>query len=236
MRHIVIIGPAMLLLGGIGIAYVSDVLYEKIGYRPIKYILSFLLFMIIVGSSAIHLREIYVKNSEYVFIGNYYNNPDTYRDAAEIIREVSGRELKKYPKIIARKQYIAYYAEGERVLTPYTDYNGFVKYCKLNNADFLYLEHEPLFSYPFLEVFRGRKPHPDFILLHEKRDPYNNLIQLFRFIQSPADNMVLGRGSSNQADQIHNSIIINNNGRGNDEKQERICDVGSKVGHGRYVL
>jgi hypothetical protein len=202
MRHIAIIGPVMLLLEGIGIVYVSDTLSEKIGYRSIKYILSFLLFIIIVGSSAIPLRELYDKNPRWKLIEKFYDNPDSYREDAEIIREVSRRELIKYPKIITRKTFIAYYAEVERVYMPYTDYNGLVKFAKLNNVDFLYLEDWALPSYPFLEVFRGRKPHPDFLLIHEKKDPKNRLIQLFRFVQSSTDNGVQGRGSSNQADQI----------------------------------
>lgn len=194
MRHIAIIGPVMVLLEGIGIAYISDVLSENNGRRSIKYILSFFLFMIIVGSSAIPLRELYDKNQRNDLIERYYDNPDSYREAANIIRNVSEKEFKREPKILTRTTYIAYYAEGEYVSMPYTDYKGLVKYSKLNNVDFFYLADSWFPSYPFLETFREPKSHPDFLLIYETRDPNNRPIQLYRFIQPRNDFGIQGKG------------------------------------------
>jgi Dolichyl-phosphate-mannose-protein mannosyltransferase len=184
MRHIAIVGPVMLLLEGIGIAHISGILSEKIGYRHIKYILSFFFIIIVVGSSAIPLRNIYDTNREFDLYERYDDYPGSYQEAAEIIKEYSRKELGKYPRILSRKTYIAYYAEGEWVSMPYTDYKGLVKYAKLNNVDFLYLSDRFISSYPFFETFRGSKTTPDFLLVHETSDPKHGLNQLYRFIKT----------------------------------------------------
>lgn len=64
---------------------------------------------------------------------------------------------------------------------PYTDYAGLVKYCDLNQVDFVFLEHRKIKKFPFLKAFLKEHVPLEFSLLYKGADALGYNIELYRF-------------------------------------------------------
>lgn len=183
LRHIAVIAPLMVLIEGIGIVYLSQQLLEFHKSSFMGKHLPFVFLFVLIGASA---PRLYVKLFRPPQFNSYFKNPEyspmDLEEPVSIVQETARNELLRPPVIVARKNYLSYFAAGSPVLLPYTDYEGLVTYSHLNNIDFLFLQHRLLTEYPFLEAFlKDSSPPDDFLLVYRRKDRYGQNIELYRF-------------------------------------------------------
>lgn len=182
IRHISVIAPILFLIEGMGIVYLSQFLIDKYNMRSSTlYILNTIFLTLLIGAQLVPLY-IAVSGSPNRNFKNFYNTFTSYKEPASIIREISEKELKRIPNIVTRKIHIAYVTGGKVLQMPYTDYDGLVKYCSINKADFLALHFTSLVNHPFVSMFERKKSTPHFVLLFEGKDDKGNRLRLYRFI------------------------------------------------------
>lgn len=177
IRYIAIIAPLIMLMEGFGIVYLSQSLLQSRNDGPMgKRVLSFVFFFILIAVSAIPLLKTFRPphfNKEY--------SPVELKEPVAIVKKIAQKELKRPPIISAQRAYLSYFAGGKQVFVPYTHYEGLVKYCQLNNVDFLYLKHSRVNKYPFFKAFSQNSPPSDFVLLYSGVDAYGGKIELYCF-------------------------------------------------------
>lgn len=179
IRHIAVIAPIIILVEGIGIAYLVRHIAAAMTYDPndsVSKISFALLFLaLIAGQSIKPLKRIYIYPVRY---NNEYNNA-LISKAAAIISEVSKTGKIENPRIVDRKMYLPFYSGMDAAPLPYTDYEGLVKYCSLNKVNFLFLRYNLIDKYPFVSRFHNKFKIDDFQLLYSERDSYG-LNELYR--------------------------------------------------------
>jgi len=177
IRHIAIIAPLILFIEGIGIVYVAQRLPHRFRSSRLRLLASTsIIFLTLVAVWALPFFRIYLKPAW----SNWEYSPVYLQEPIRIVKEI-GREAQLETRIVARKSYLGYFADAKTVALPYTDYEGLVRYCELNNIDLLFLQHRLLASHPFLEKFTKGNPPLDFTLLHREVDGSGRRIELYSF-------------------------------------------------------
>ncbi len=190
MRHIAVIGPLMMLIGGVGIVYLSEVILDMNSYYAgrfpfLKKGLPFLfLVVLLVCFVSPFWKSIQspTSNREY--------SPEDFKEPLAIIKKENETNQSKTTRIAVRKGYFTYMADTTPIPLPYTDYDGLVRYCYLNGVDYIFLEYNVIREYPFLERFKKRET-PDFQLLYASDNSVENHIELYRLkrgLSSPQTN------------------------------------------------
>ena len=85
------------------------------------------------------------------------------------------------PTLAAQRGYLSYYTQSKQEYLPYCDYDAFVKWCSLNNVEFVYLNHRKVHGYPFFTEFLMGRGVVDFILLYRGADKNGKPVELYRF-------------------------------------------------------
>jgi hypothetical protein len=180
IRHIAVIAPLMMLVEGIGIVYLARLLAAKMTVNSYvntaKIVLIFIFLFAVCGYFKAPFKHIYFyqphDNPEY--------NPVIIQKSAAVIKEAIHKDALKFPKIVDRKTYLPFYAGIDSIPLPYTNYEGLVKYCRLNNVDFLFLRHNLINQFPFVSTFNDRSKIDEFELLYSEKDDYglNELYQV----------------------------------------------------------
>jgi hypothetical protein len=109
------------------------------------------------------------------------------RDVAGVlvaIRQDVDANLHRKPRITARTNYLAFLADVANFPLPYTDYPGLVRYCELNNIDYVFLEDARLSAFPFLANFR-RGDTPGFERIYAGNDSRSVPVGLYRLKRVP---------------------------------------------------
>ena len=96
------------------------------------------------------------------------------------IRQDVEANLHRRPRIAARTNYFSYLADAANVALPHTDYRGLVRYCELNDIDYVFLEHRRLSAFPFLGNFR-QSDTPRFQRVYTGNDSGASPVELYRF-------------------------------------------------------
>lgn len=185
-RHIAVIIPIMLLTAGIGAGYAARVLAGG-GSRALAGRASLLTAVVVVAALAgwayplsVIVRGLDRPNLEY--------HPDDFEEPVQIVKSLT--EGEEPPVIVTRKSYFAYFAGGghERLHLPHTDYDGLVRFSRINDVDFLFLRHNGLITdRPFMSAFGGPEEPPDFELLYRGRSRMGESIELYRVRPERAD-------------------------------------------------
>jgi 4-amino-4-deoxy-L-arabinose transferase-like glycosyltransferase len=183
MRHIAVIGPLMMLMGGVGIVYLSEVILDVNNYaRRFPFLEKGLPFLFLVILLACFVSPFWksiqspTSNREY--------SPDDFKEPLAIIQKENETNQAKTRRIAARKGYFTYMTNATQVPLPYTDYEGLVRYCNLNEVDYIFLEYKVIREYPFLERFRKGET-PDFQRLYAAgNSSFGSTIELYRFKRS----------------------------------------------------
>lgn len=177
IRHIIIIAPIIFLTGGVGVAYISRTLlkgYES--YSLYNHLLPFIFLFGLIGAWNLPLLKTFSPPDH-----NHEYSPAELREPITIVKKIEENELRRAPIIVSQRGYLAYFTGGKQFYLPYTDYEGLVKYCNLNNVDIFYLKHKKVKKYPFFQAFLKDKSTPDFSLLYSGVDAYGGKIELYRF-------------------------------------------------------
>lgn len=178
MRHIAVIGPLMMLLEGVGIAYLSEVILNVNNYnKRFPFLERGLPFLFLVVSLACFVSPFW-KSIQSPSSNREYS-PEDFKEPLAIIKKENETNQPKTTKIAARKWYFSYMADAANIALPYTDYDGLVRYCYLNGVDYLFLQYQDIEEYPFLERFK-KSETPDFHLLYASDNSVENHIELYR--------------------------------------------------------
>ena len=180
IRHILIIGPFVLLIAGYGIAYVSQSLLEnRKKIRGLDYIIPGIFIIASLAPLSLQLKNVY--NPPKV---NHEYSIEQLQEPLEVIRQITETEFEHRPKIAARKIYLPYYAQSDVEVVPFADYDNLIYYLNVNNVDFVYLHHYLLRHFPFMEKFRYGDISDDFTLLYQGEDVRTGeKIELYRFFR-----------------------------------------------------
>ena len=123
-----------------------------------------------------------VQGEELVNLAEKNNlRPIELKEPVAIVKKIAENDLLRSPIIAAERAYLSYLTDGRQLYVPYADYEALVKYCQLNNIDFLYLKHSRVNKYPFFKTFSQNSPPSDFVLLYSGVDAYGGKIELYRF-------------------------------------------------------
>jgi 4-amino-4-deoxy-L-arabinose transferase-like glycosyltransferase len=187
MRHIAIIAPMTLVVAGIGVA---DLARRLAAASPAlarrKPALIFLLVLAAACLEAPSLRRNFRSRSLDRWSNREYD-PEALSAPAAVVASVAQNELGRQAFVVARKRYLPHLAGARAVALPLVDYERLVRYCRLNGADFLFLEHRFLREYPFLDHFANELASRDFELLYSATDSRGRKIELHRFRPGQAD-------------------------------------------------
>jgi hypothetical protein len=176
LRHLAVIVPMVLLVSGIGVLYLSRIVLKSTESKRVSVPALSLAFVAI----AIVLSGVALANS---VLWPPRANPEysvkELREPVGIVREIAQNELGKIPVVVAQRGYLAYYTGGMQCYIPYTNMDKLLRFCELNGADFLYLKHSRLGSYPFYKELSERKLPNNFVLVYEGRDANGGKIELY---------------------------------------------------------
>lgn len=193
IRHIAVISPLIMIVEGAGVVYLYRTLSSmQQSASLVRLVITFVFFFPLIVESAYPLLKNSLRSEHF----NYEYSPDDLRKPVKIVKQIARDEMVRSPNISARKGYLAYFAEGTQLAIPHTTYEGLVKYCDMNNVDFVYLQHRLLSGYPFLSEFLKNNSAPDFALLYIAKDRSGRNMELYRF-QKPNESAIsYTRGSS----------------------------------------
>jgi len=179
IRHIVVIAPMIFLVGGIGIGYASHKIVESHSrFAEAGPVLATLLLCATVVGWISGLRSTFNPphyNSQYSLI--------ELREPIRIVKTIAENELGRSPIITGEREYLAYFTGATQFYVPYTNYQGLVKYCELNDVDLLYMTHRRLRKFPFFEEFTKGRWLSDYALLYAGVDAYGEKVELYRFVR-----------------------------------------------------
>jgi len=171
-----------MLIEGIGVMHVSESLSVSLKRSYTRYIFPIIFLLIIFVPSAMPLYKMYQNEPNADEVSQYYNNRGNYLEPVSVIKSIAQNEMKRKPVILSRHSHLSYFADGDFVFIPYTDYDGLVRYSILNNVDFLFLQYRYLDDFPFLERFKENNT-PDFKKIFEKMDFQGEKIELYRIVR-----------------------------------------------------
>ena len=178
LRHIAVILPIILLIEGIGVTHLAKKISK---FSPKAHAKEIGICMIIVVTMVgITTPQLWLSIDMLDHRNKEYSLSILERPIS-IIREFVQNNPKTDVSVIARKRYLPYFAEVNLVRTPYTNYEGLVKYCEANNVDFLFLQYRLIAEHPFLKKFEGDLPPEDFHLVYSTYDKFDKKVELYQY-------------------------------------------------------
>lgn len=181
-RHIASLGPLIAVLAGAGLVQAAATITGERASGALRIAALGGLFAVTASAYLFDLARLYLRPDNI----NRTYDAATLRAPAAVLREHAERGGDP-PVIVARKTYLGYYADAKTVLIPHTDLAGLLRFCKLNDADFLFIDHGKLAGYPFLVELGTARWREHFELLHETTDPdTESLLSLYQIRETPA--------------------------------------------------
>ncbi len=198
MRTLMVSGPIIMLIEGIGIMFLSNLILEKVNlgarflflrkYLPLFIVMILLLCVAVPICVTLKTPSSDINRKISPLMGNLNSSfePRYIEKPLSIFQIIqkSNMEKGKKPKVVSRKSYFPYKANAVRVMIPYTDYDGLVRYSQLNDVDYLFLDYGFIKDYPFLDRFQKGNV-PDFQRLYSapRYSSGKGLIELYRYIR-----------------------------------------------------
>ena len=178
IRHIIILGPIMILMEGLGIVYLSKLIIAAFGSKSrflfTEKSLSILFLMIIIVLS---LKSTWA--SLHPLDYNFEHGVSELKKPILLVKqELSSDDY--VPKFVARSAHLPYYTNGICYYIPYCDYDSLVEYCLLNDIDYLYFLDRRMKDHPYYQRFREGQT-PDFQLYHTGEDAFGWPVRLYKF-------------------------------------------------------
>ena len=192
MRHIAIIGPIMFLIQGVGIVYLSSLVLKlsRLGgrFQILQHGFPYAILLVAIASvAAPGWKSLHPPTFNYEYGVDELKGP-----LAFIKRDFNSPN--RGPRIVARTAHVPFMSNGECYYIPYTDYEGLVRYCYLNDVDYLYFLHRRLKRYPFYEQFE-RGEIPEFQLVFSGTDAYDKETGLYKFDKKKYETLADGRAA-----------------------------------------
>lgn len=180
IRHIAVIAPLILLVAGIGIVYAARLVSGYATQGKLSVLLTSIVFLsMTVGASAVQLRDVVFRpptfNKEY--------SPQEIAEPVRIVRKIVDTELHREAVVAANRGYISHYADARQVYLPYADLDALLKYNKLNNIDFIYLQERRLKRHPFFQQYQEQGLPGNYQLLYSGQDAQGETVKLYRVLK-----------------------------------------------------
>lgn len=176
VRHILVIAPIIVVVAGIGLySSISYILFEMNIDKLYRYLLTAFIFTLILSVWVTSLPSALKRpavNTEY--------DPQAIQKIAAVLKKES--ESERDIIFSAQKRYLQLYSDAGIIFAPFTDYNGLINFLKLNNINYLFLNHYHVRNYPFLEQFLLEEYDSHFILIKEMTDGNGNVLSLYKFL------------------------------------------------------
>lgn len=239
-RHVAFLGPMGALLAAVGLMAVGRQvaswrgwsLWRKVG--PSGAVAAVLGLVVVGHLGLVGHRIMWPPDAMWDF-----SRHDIEPVVTAIERDWSGDGV---PVIIARKRYVTYYSRAELRMTPWTDYEGLVRYAQLNGADYLFAQHSTDGAYPWAE--RLEAGVPEFDLLYRGKVAGSD-VALYRFVGEAVDGVAgasRARGRCRKGVHVHgeddgaDAIGRRGGGAGRADALERRFAVLQRRGGDREVL
>ena len=178
IRHIAVIGPIMLLMQGVGVVYFSKLILQfiKAGKQDglLEKSLPYALLIILLGLAA---KPVWKSLHPPSFNDEY--SVEELEEPLAVIREES-KSLNREPRVVARWAHLPFFANGICFYIPYTDYEGLVRYCYLNDVDYLYFLGRKLKDHEYYDHFMHGET-PELELMYSGVDAHGELTRLYKF-------------------------------------------------------
>ncbi|MDZ7344453.1 MAG: glycosyltransferase family 39 protein [candidate division KSB1 bacterium] len=178
IRNIAVIAPLMMLVAGGGMLYLPRLLLSLIGKdgetEGARKAFAFGCLSLLMLSNTYALRQTFRPPTS-----NFEYSPESFKQPLTIINQQRQLNPGQTPKIVLRKAYFSYMAGAQVFFIPFTDYQRFVRYCWLNEIDYLFLQDHLVAKFPFFERFQTDPE--EFECLYRGVDELGNLMRLYRF-------------------------------------------------------
>lgn len=178
-RHLAVLAPMILLVAGIGAVEAGCVAVRgRYGAQGVLAASLLAVALVLAG----WLYPLSDALAGVPMTGIVYDR-DSLTAPAAVLAEARARDFPDAPPRVATRQgYIAWMSGTTIVPLPFTDYAGLVTYLRLNEADFLYLDHRLLRGRPFAAAFADPSAVPDFELIYRGAAPDGAALELYRFL------------------------------------------------------
>jgi hypothetical protein len=180
IRHLAILAPLLLLLAGEGIVTLVSLSLGAWSQR-MRGAVATGLAVVILALCVLPVRDA---------IGRAYDpalDAAALQEPAAIVRDIQARELQHPAVVAARRVYLAQAAGTLRpILLPYTDLDGLMRYLRLNEADFVFLEYDQLVSHEFISDFLSGNVPDDLTLIYQGETSQGSRLELYR-LKRPED-------------------------------------------------
>jgi hypothetical protein len=203
IRHIAVIAPLVLLIAGLGADSLTRLLVPGPA-RMAPWMIPMGAVALALAAWAYPLRAVLTPDQQ-----DRYQSQAALEEPVRIVRRIAdekprravvpdrrGRADRPGPPdrqdgrqaaVVSRAPFLSYYAEARFFILPWTDYRGLVNYCRLNDADVLYLHGVTGIAYPFLADFESDAWQADFSLLYQVEDASGRPVRLYRLKPAPTD-------------------------------------------------
>ena len=174
-RHVLVVLPVMLIVAGIGTVELGRTFVPPTGSSR-RWARA-----IVLGVCGIWLLT-EVRRIEAVLHPPAYNkeyNPAELVEPARLVRTMSadtGNDL----RIVARRPYLAFAVGGSTINVPFSSLSGLLRYIRLNDADFLFIEQSQIAAWPFLQELAARDSVPGLERVYSKLTETNGRLELYR--------------------------------------------------------
>jgi hypothetical protein len=181
-RHVMVVLPVMFVVAGIGTVELGRSFAPPGGRSPMWG------RVIVAGVCGMWLLT-EVRRIGSVLNPPSYNkeyNPAELREPARLVRALSadtGREL----VIVARRPYLAFAVGGSTLNMPFATLPRLLRYIRLNDADFLFVEQSQIAAWPFLQELAARDSIPGLRRVYSKLTETNGRLELYRVEMASLD-------------------------------------------------
>jgi hypothetical protein len=175
-RHILIVFPIFFALQGSGIVFLIQIISEKNALVPkYKTLVAICLCLITIFSASLPYKDIFLNKKPF---SKLYNPQRTKKISKIILSHAKFKNIENL-RIVSRTNPIPYYSGATFIKLPFTDLDGLIKYCRLNQSDYLILEKRMITKHPFTKEMDKLNQHHELKLLHYEIDDYNSPIYVF---------------------------------------------------------
>lgn len=143
-RHLSAAVPAMCMLQGIGLHYLTSLLTSRVGRFSLteKFVLPSLVLALLAGlifplKSALGPPQ---RNAEY--------DPSLLTEPIEVLTSET-----HVSAVSAHRPFIAYFSRKPHVLAPFTTYDKLIRYLDANDVSHLYVEFDHMVDFPYVGKF-----------------------------------------------------------------------------------
>ena len=203
IRHIAVMAPLLLLIAGLGADFLARLLLAGGSARMRSWVISLGTVVLALLAWGFPLRA--VLNPPHQ---DNYHSPVELAEPVRIVRQIAADKPERsvaplrrgradppgsptqnpgrQAAVVSRTPFLPYFAQARFLPLPWTDYPGLVNYCRLNEADALYLQ-ELNQALPFWNDFASDAWQADFLLLYQGEDAYGRPVRLYRFKATATD-------------------------------------------------